>query len=200
MASVETRHRRRAALITTGESSGVAKHGRQWPWPPVHHRSKALSVGLSNNHFKSLGRKSPGRSVGVTSRPRRIRTRTYSGGERASQKAPLSRSCSTSGCRWCDYPPEYGPPTAIYNRLCAGPGSGVWENLFRELMLETDDPQTTQMVSKTLRMWRASLGSGRKEGRSRLLASRLEGATRSAHMADAKGAPSRHLVDWRRSA
>ena len=22
-----------------------------------------------------------------------------------------------SGCRWCDCPPEYGPPTTIYNRF-----------------------------------------------------------------------------------
>ena len=38
-----------------------------------------------------------------------------------------------SGCRWRDCPPEYGPPTTIYNRLCVGRGaafgkicSGSW--------------------------------------------------------------------------
>ena len=25
-----------------------------------------------------------------------------------------------SGCRWCDCPPEYGPPTTIYNRFVRG--------------------------------------------------------------------------------
>jgi transposase len=25
-----------------------------------------------------------------------------------------------SGCRWCDCPPDYGPPTTIYNRIPAG--------------------------------------------------------------------------------
>ena len=34
-----------------------------------------------------------------------------------------------SGCRWCDCPPEYGPPTTIYNLRAAR----LWENLFREL-------------------------------------------------------------------
>ena len=26
-----------------------------------------------------------------------------------------------SGCRWCDCPPEYGPPTTIYNRFGSCP-------------------------------------------------------------------------------
>ena len=38
-----------------------------------------------------------------------------------------------SGCRWCDCPPEYGPPTTIYNRFVRWARRGIWENLFREL-------------------------------------------------------------------
>ncbi len=38
-----------------------------------------------------------------------------------------------SGCRWCDCPPEYGPPTTIYNRFVRWARRAVWENLFREL-------------------------------------------------------------------
>ena len=38
-----------------------------------------------------------------------------------------------SGCRWCDCPPEYGPPTTIYNRFVRWARRGVCENLFREL-------------------------------------------------------------------
>jgi transposase len=38
-----------------------------------------------------------------------------------------------SGCRWCDWPPEYGPPTTIYNRFVRWAERGVWERLFREL-------------------------------------------------------------------
>ena len=55
MASVETPRRRRAALIAlqvSGELRNTAGSGRG-PWYIA--RSKALSVGLSNVHFKSLG-------------------------------------------------------------------------------------------------------------------------------------------------
>jgi putative transposase len=38
-----------------------------------------------------------------------------------------------SGCRWCDCPPEYGPPTTIYNRFVRWARRGLWEDLFREL-------------------------------------------------------------------
>ncbi len=38
-----------------------------------------------------------------------------------------------SGCRWCDVPPEYGPPTTIYNRFMRWAERGVWENLFNGL-------------------------------------------------------------------
>jgi transposase len=38
-----------------------------------------------------------------------------------------------SGCRWCDCPPEYGPPTTIYNRFVRWAERGVWEKLFRAL-------------------------------------------------------------------
>src|ERR1700733_2002936 len=30
-----------------------------------------------------------------------------------------------SGCRWCDCPPEYGPPTTIYNRFVRWAQRGV---------------------------------------------------------------------------
>ena len=38
-----------------------------------------------------------------------------------------------SGCRWCDCPPDYGPPTTIYNRFVRWAERGVWERLFCEL-------------------------------------------------------------------
>ena len=93
-----------------------------------------------------------------------------------------------SGCRWCDCPPEYGPPTTIYNRFVRWARRGVWENLFRELAgngRSTD----TQMIELHARE-SASLGSGRKGGsRSRLLAARAEGATRKyTHSQMLKGA------------
>jgi transposase len=38
-----------------------------------------------------------------------------------------------TGCRWCDCPAEYGPPTTIYNRFVRWAQRGIWENLFRKL-------------------------------------------------------------------
>jgi len=34
-----------------------------------------------------------------------------------------------SGCRWCDCPPEYGPPTTIYNRFVRWARRGLWERI-----------------------------------------------------------------------
>ena len=39
------------------------------------------------------------------------------------------------GCRWCDCPEAYGPPTTIYNRFVRWARRGIWENLFREQRL-----------------------------------------------------------------
>jgi transposase len=53
-----------------------------------------------------------------------------------------------SGCRWCDCPPEYGPPTTIYNRFVRWARRGVWENLFRELA-GNGRSIDTQMIDST---------------------------------------------------
>jgi transposase len=53
-----------------------------------------------------------------------------------------------SGCRWCDCPPEYGPPTTIYNRFVRWARRGVWESLFRELA-GTGRSADTQMIDST---------------------------------------------------
>jgi transposase len=82
-----------------------------------------------------------------------------------------------SGCRWCDCPPEYGPPTTIYNRFVRWAPRGVWENLFRELAgngRSTD----TQMIDSTHVKAHRSAAGGKGGSRSRLLAARAEGATR----------------------
>ena len=38
-----------------------------------------------------------------------------------------------SGCRWQDCPPEYGPPTTIYNRYNRWSQKGHWQYLFAAL-------------------------------------------------------------------
>src|ERR1019366_154576 len=75
----KTPRRRRTALIArgvSGELRNTAGSGRG-PWHIA--RSKALSVGLSNAHFKSLGLLSLVEARYPNFSNRRIRTRTYGG-------------------------------------------------------------------------------------------------------------------------
>src|SRR5438094_2634833 len=53
------------------------------------------------------------------------------------------------GCRWCDCPEAYGPPTTIYNRFVRWARRGIWENLFRELA-EKGRSRDTQMIDSTM--------------------------------------------------
>jgi transposase len=82
-----------------------------------------------------------------------------------------------SGCRWCDCPPEYGPPTTIYNRFVRWARRGVWENLFRELA-ENGRATDTQMIDSTHVKAHRSAAGGKGGSKSRLLAARAEGAIR----------------------
>src|SRR4051794_28821368 len=87
-----------------------------------------------------------------------------------------------SGCRWCDCPPEYGPPTTIYNRFVRWARRGIWENLFREL---AGNGRSTHVKAHR------SASGGKGGSRSRLLAARAEGATRrSTHLRMLKGGSS----------
>ena len=71
-----------------------------------------------------------------------------------------------SGCRWCDCPPEYGPPTTIYNRFVRWARRGIWENLFREL---ADD------ILRAIRSASRKFGSKKKEPGGRLASARSFG-------------------------
>jgi transposase len=46
-----------------------------------------------------------------------------------------------SGCRWCDCPPDYGPPTTIYNRFGAL-GAARSGKTCSGSLLAADDPMT----------------------------------------------------------
>src|SRR5262249_4949956 len=80
-----------------------------------------------------------------------------------------------SGCRWCDCPPEYGPPTTIYNRFVRWASRGIWESLFRELARNGRSTDTQMIDSTHVKAHRSAAGG--KGGR-RSLAARAEGATR----------------------
>ena len=81
-----------------------------------------------------------------------------------------------SGCRWCDCPPEYGPPTTIYNRFVRWAERGVWERLFRELAVQADRRDADDRLDPRQG---TPLGIGRKGGsRTRRLDARAAGAIR----------------------
>jgi transposase len=82
-----------------------------------------------------------------------------------------------SGCRWCDCPPEYGPPTTIYNRFARWAERGVWERLFREL---ADRGRSTemQMIDATHIKAHRSAAGGKGGSRSKRLDARAADAIR----------------------
>ena len=82
-----------------------------------------------------------------------------------------------SGCRWCDCPPEYGPPTTIYNRFVRWSRRGIWENLFLGLA-GNGRSADTQMIDSTHVKAHRSASGGKGGSRSRLLVAREAGATR----------------------
>ena len=82
-----------------------------------------------------------------------------------------------SGCRWCDCPPEYGPPTTIYNRFARWAQRGVWERLFRELA-ERGRSTATQMIDSTHIKAHRSASGGKGGSRSKRLDARAAGAIR----------------------
>jgi transposase len=82
-----------------------------------------------------------------------------------------------SGCRWKDCPPEYGPPTTIYNRFTRWAERGVWERLFRALA-SRGRSDGTQMIDTTHIKAHRSAAGGKGGSRNRRLAARVAGATR----------------------
>ena len=92
-----------------------------------------------------------------------------------------------SGCRWCDCPAAYGPPTTIYNRFVRWARRGIWENLFRKLA-RTGSSANTQMIDST-HVQSAPLGSGWKRGEQKQAIGRSRGGrnTKVHALADARG-------------
>ena len=83
-----------------------------------------------------------------------------------------------SGCRWSDCPEVYGPYTTIYNRFARWARRGIWENLFRELAGRGHSAEEMQMIDSTHVKAHRSAAGGKGGSKNRLLAARVEGATR----------------------
>jgi transposase len=82
-----------------------------------------------------------------------------------------------SGCRWCDCPPEYGPPTTIYNRFARWAERGVWEKLFKELAARGRSTDVQMIDSTHIKAHRSAAGGKGRRG-NRRLAARAAGAIR----------------------
>lgn len=92
------------------------------------------------------------------------------GKERADDRRVISGILHVlkSGCRWKDCPPEYGPPTTIYNRFVRWAQRGIWERLFRELAARGRSDATQMIDSTHIKAHRSATGGkgGRKTRRS----------------------------------
>lgn len=82
-----------------------------------------------------------------------------------------------SGCRWKDCPPEYGPPTTVYNRFVRWAERGVWERLFRTLAGRSRSDETQMIDSTHIKAHRSASG-GKGGSKSRRSAARAAVATR----------------------
>ena len=63
-----------------------------------------------------------------------------------------------SGCRWCDCPQAYGPPTTNYNRFVRWARRGIWENLVRELAGNGRSADTQMIDSTHVKAHRSAAG------------------------------------------
>jgi transposase len=92
-----------------------------------------------------------------------------------------------SGCRWCDCPPAYGPPTTIYNRFVRWARRGVWERMFRELADRGRSAETQMIDSTHIKAHRSA--SGGKGGEQKQAIGRSRGGrnTKIHAIADSKG-------------
>ena len=103
------------------------------------------------------------------------------------------------GCRWCDCPPEYGPPTTIYNRFVRWAERGIREILFRVLVGDGRSAATEMVRLHLYQSTSFGCRSKRGEQKQAVGCSRGGRNTKIHALADAKGAPSRDPVDRRRS-
>ena len=114
--------------------------------------------------------------------------RDVRGVERADDRRVISGIVHVlrSGCRWCDCPPEYGPPTTIYNRFVRWARRGIWENLFRELA-GNGRSADMQMINSTHVKAHRSAAGGKGGRKSSCRVSRGGRNTKIHALADAKG-------------
>ena len=72
-----------------------------------------------------------------------------------------------TGCRWRDVPPEYGPPTTIYNRFNRWSQRGLWHRLFEKVAACGEVPQELSLDSSHVKAHRSAAGGKGGSGRRR---------------------------------
>src|ERR1700721_4507865 len=92
-----------------------------------------------------------------------------------------------SGCRWCDCPPEYGPPTTIYNRFVRWAERGLGDQLFRGLAGRGRSAETQMIDSTHIKAHRSASGGRGGEQKQAVGRSRGGRNTKIHAIADAKG-------------
>jgi len=95
------------------------------------------------------------------------------------------------GCRWCDCPTEYGPPTTVYNRFNRWSRRGFWLKLLDALVNAGVVTKSTAIDSTYIKAQRAAFG-GKGGIRSRRSAARAgAGRPRSMRSPTSSAAPMR---------
>jgi transposase len=82
-----------------------------------------------------------------------------------------------TGCRWRDVPPEYGPPTTIYNRYNRWSRRGLWQRLFEQVAASGRVPQELLIDASHVKAHRSAAG-GKGGSGSRRSGARAAGAPR----------------------
>lgn len=72
------------------------------------------------------------------------------------------------GCRWRDVPPEYGPPTTIYNRYHRWSQRGIWQRIFAKMAAQGPVPDELSIDSTHVKAHRSAQGQKGGRGRKRL--------------------------------
>lgn len=71
------------------------------------------------------------------------------------------------GCRWCDCPAVYGPPTTIYNRFNRWSKAGIWQEMFARLVaLDRTEMQSIDSTSSKAHRCSAGAKGGPRRRRS----------------------------------
>ena len=72
-----------------------------------------------------------------------------------------------TGCRWRDVPPDYGPPTTIYNGYNRWSQRRIWQGVFEKMVAAGPVPDELSIDSSHVKAHRSAAGSKRGNTRKR---------------------------------